>query len=615
MATLMDGARFGRTIWRTYGWRGLLRRSVHEARRAAGSFRARSTAIALPYGSSIADIYVPRGGFTGLPPDVRERILDRGRRVAGGSYEAFGASWHALPSTGREWRSGPQSGFVFPDGLWWTVPHLPAGADIKATWEPARFAWVYDLVRAHALINDPAFAAAFHGALESWMASAPPFRGVHWSCGQETAIRAIAILHAEASFAASPAQAERIVRVLVQSAERIDDAIEYGLSQRNNHGISEASGLVHLGLRFMDQHPAARRWLLTGCRLLNEQVQDQFLDDGWYAQHSFYYMRVALDQALCAQRALRATGRTLDDLTLDRLNASLDLIAHVIDASTGYTPNVGANDGSRVVPISSSSYRDFRPLLTLGAIVTGRGLPSDIPVDPEVAAWLGAAAPRSPARIDGVFRGRTSGWVVARHAGWHAFMRAGSFRHRPGHLDLLHLCIGRPGREIIVDAGTYAYNQPTPWKNGLASAVVHNAPVVDGREPAARGPRFLWREWPSSRLVTAELSDGVATIVGEVADRIRRQVRITEAWISVTDLIIDPEANSAQVTWLLGPGVDPAVVQVDGGTIVPADDDHVDAWFSPTYLSRLRTVAVRASRRRSAGQHMRIETRIVAEAT
>src|SRR5690606_17608196 len=97
-----------------------------------------------------------------------------------------------------------------------------------------------------------------------------------------------------------------VEEVLGFSGERINDAIGYALSQRNNHAISEAAGLIALGVRLRDVHPAAGAWLRRGERLLNRLVPEQFARDGWYIQHSFTYMRLAVDQCVIAERVLRS---------------------------------------------------------------------------------------------------------------------------------------------------------------------------------------------------------------------------------------------------------------------------------------------------------------------
>jgi Heparinase II/III-like protein/Heparinase II/III N-terminus len=601
----------GATLLRTYGCRGLVRRAVHELRKRAGSF------VRQPpnrdYGSSSSDsfVYRPAGEWLELPAAELDQIVARGRRVIDGWYEAYGHEWRRYPSAERQWRTHPTSGFEFPLVDWWRLPLLPSQADIKDVWEPGRFGWVYDLIRAYMATRERAYADAFHQRLPQWLAANPPFRGPHWACGQETAIRALAILHAQDSLPAPAGSAganELILKVLGWSGERIADAIGYGLSQRNNHGISEAAGLVHLGLRLRGAHPKANDWLRAGRALLEEQILDQFAADGWYAQHSFTYMRVALEQALCAQRALAASGASLSEGALSRLDAAVGLLLQVVDASSGVVPNLGANDGARILPLTPTDYRDFRPLLTLAAVIRQLPLPADVPVNRHVVRWLGASPPApGPARVDRVARG-ASGWAVVRFHGWSVFLRAGRYRHRPSHLDSLHLDVRCDGREIVTDAGTYAYNAPPPWNNGLTSGRVHNAPILDDQEPARRGPRFLWLSWPKSVLLTAEGGSESMCLVAERDESVRREVVITKDAVHVCDRALTASSSSMQVTWLLHPEqAHRGWVCAEGAQRIEASDQDLAGWFSPTYGLRQRSAAIRV-RRANVHEQLRIDT-------
>jgi hypothetical protein len=520
--------------------------------------------------------------------------------VLDGWYQAYGHDWRRLPEDAEGWSTQSRTGYRFPSGDWWTVPHLPPAADIKDVWEPGRFGWVYDLVRAYVVTGNAAFATAFHDRLASWQEANPPFRGAQWACGQEAAIRALAILHADEALPlpdnGAASAARRICTILGWSGERIADAIGYGLSQRNNHGISEAAGLVHLGVRLRGVHADADRWLHLGQRYLREQIRDQFAEDGWYAQHSFTYLRVALEQALLAQRALAADGTSLPIDCLRLLDRSVHLLTTVVAARSGVVPNHGANDGARVASFSTAEYRDFRPLLTLASVVLGRPLPADIDPDPEVVSWLGAVPLRAAAREDGIDTGR-SGWAVARLASVSVFLRAGTYTHRPSHLDLLHLDVRFGDAEVVTDPGTYAYNAPPPWQNGLASAFVHNAPVLDDEEPAERGPRFLWYSWPSAAMVSNAYREGEATLVAEVPGRVRRRVEITPTEVTILDRVLDASVRTVQISWLLHPHLRGGhVVEAGGAEVVEATEASVQAWFSPTYGQREPSRVIRIRR-------------------
>jgi hypothetical protein len=201
--------------------------------------------------------------------------------------------------------------------------------------------------------------------------------------------------------------------------------------------------------------------------------------------------------------------------------------------------------------------------------------------------------------------------VVVRDRGVRVFLRAGGFRHRPSHMDLLHVSVAWDGREVVADAGTYAYNAPPPWANGLTSARVHNAPVLDGAEPAARGPRFLWKEWPTARLAAASREGDAVRVVAEVPGRVRRAVLVRGREVEVEDEVLDPSVRSVTATWLLHPGVASADV-VDGPArdVVDAAEGSTDAWFSPTYGARVPTRAVRVGGVRSGAGPLRLVTRL-----
>ncbi len=600
------------SVVRTFGWRGLMRRLRHEWRARTDGFRHAPARGAVRLGNA-APVFAPHAGFAGMPVAWRGEAIDRGERVRQGSYEAYGWDWRPLPVTETEWKCDPVTGFRFADDPWWRIETLPPSADIKDVWEPARFTWVYDLIRAHAITGEPAYARAFFERLDGWMAANPPFRGVHWVCGQETAVRALAILHGVDAFAgvasAWPAADGVTATALAWSGERIADGIDYGASQRNNHGISESAALVHLGLRFERSHPAAAGWYRRGMRVLTEQILDQFAEDGWYAQHSFTYLRVALEQVALAQRALLASGRSLPASALDRVARGVELLLEVTDASTGVVPNHGSNDGALVTRYSLAAYRDMRPVLTLACAVFGLAVPEDLDTDDAVLAWLGVERPMSlPPRGDGVATG-ASGWASARLGPTHVFLRAGTYRHRPSHLDRLHVDVRHAGNEIIVDAGTFAYNRPPAWRNAMAAAVLHNGPLVDGVASGERGPRFLWYVWPAARLRVARHEGDRILLEADAPEGACRRVIVTKDAVRIEDTTCPSSPRALTVHWLLAPGVPGGILDIEcsqrkvlcGAEAAPA------GWFSPSYGKRIATISIQAH---SVGPRARIATAV-----
>ncbi len=474
-----------------------------------------------------------------------------------------------------------------------------SGSDIKDLWEPARFSWMYDLVQFAVLSHDPkdlTLAREFALARsQDWLAASPPFQGVHWSCGQETAIRALAILHAEANLAPGH---PTFIEISAASGERIANAIGYAVSQRNNHGISEAAGLVCIGTRLRGAHPSASSWVRKGVRLLDRLVQDQFADDGWYIQHSFNYARLALQMVAAAEAALSSEGDTLGSGVKERVTAGIALLGRVMDPNSGELPNHGANDGAYVLPVSSGDYRDFRPALSMVARVFNEE-PLWDSLGENSLAWLktrrcgldrqssGRVLPEGERSRSTRIRSGSSGWVSVVAGRVRLFLRAGTYHSRPSHSDALHLDLRIDGHEMMVDPGTFAYNGPPPWQNSLQGASVHNGPLLDGVDPAFLGHRFLWWSWPDAKVEGVdENEDGIITLQACIEGVVRRTLIVDgeQAIVRVEDVALEPRAQSLSVAWLLHPEADPALVRCEPeGNVRRSAIPVPGTVFSPAY--------------------------------
>jgi hypothetical protein len=85
-------------------------------------------------------------------------------------------------------------------------------------------------------------------------------------------------------------------------------------------------------------------------------------------------------------------------------------------------------------------------------------------------------------------------------ASW-ASLRARRFHNRPAHADQMHIDLWFKGNNVLLDAGTYLYNAPPPWRNALTSAINHNSVCVDGVDPMQKAGRFLWLDWAQAEIL------------------------------------------------------------------------------------------------------------------
>jgi hypothetical protein len=360
--------------------------------------------------------------------------------------------------------------------------------DLKLIWEPARFGWAFVLGRAYHLSGEERYAQAFWRHTETFLDANPPCLGPHWMNGQEVALRLMALAWSAQIFAASPSttpeRLNRLLQSIAHHALRIASTLAYARAQNNNHLVSEAVGLYTAGLT-LPEHPQSARWRKLGWRWLNRAFRQQIGSFGEYIQHSTNYHRFMLHCALWvdaikADAWPRATARSM--------GRAAAWLFSLLDPGSGRTPNLGANDGALILPLAVSDFRDYRPTVQAAARAFLRsGLPSG-PWD-EMSIWLGLPAPKKTLEpgdyLSDNLRGKES---------W-AYLRTTTFKSRLGHMDQLHLDLWWRGLNVAQDAGTYAYNAPSPWDNPLVTGRVHNTVTVDGRDQMTRAGRFMTLDW------------------------------------------------------------------------------------------------------------------------
>lgn len=367
----------------------------------------------------------------------------------------------------------------------------PSTFDFKLLWEPARFGWAFTLGRAYHLSGDERYAGAFWRDTEQFLDSNPPYLGPHWMNGQEVAIRLMALVWADQVFAASsastPERRARLAQSVAAHAARIPPTLIYARAQNNNHLVTEAAALFTAGCA-LPEHPAADRWRALGWKWLNRAFCRQIGSYGEYVQHSTNYHRLMLQCALWVDAILRTTGQIWPALTLESLARASHWLFSLLDPETGHAPNLGANDGAYIFPLTICPFADFRPVVQAAARAFLRcQLPGG--VWDEMSLWLGLPS------CDKTFEpGHYLSDNLHGRRSW-AYLRASRFRSRLAHMDQLHFDLWWRGLNIAQDAGSYLYNGEPPWDNALVSTRVHNTVTVDGRDQMTRAGRFLTLDW------------------------------------------------------------------------------------------------------------------------
>ena len=460
--------------------------------------------------------------------------------------------WHTNLLTGER--------FKYPEKPWYEIPDFGEGAgDIKGIWELSRFDWVLGFAREYRQGNIESY-DRLEGWLGDWVRSNPPYVGPNWKCGQEASIRVMHLAMAAIVMEQTKSPEEALLKLIEVHLKRISPTIQYAIGQDNNHGTSEAAALF-IGGSWLARNGYSRGlyWQSQGRKWLENRARRLIEPDGSFSQYSANYHRVMLDtfsmvevwrRNLCLpsfsehwyQKALLAT---------DWLGAMLQ--------PNGDVPNMGANDGARLLPLSATDYRDFRPSVQLAS-----ALFKNERAVTEVGEW------DMPLRLlsieEPLVKSPATRSQLCNHGGYAAIwddqcfvlFRYPRFRFRPGHADALHVDLWLNGDNILRDGGTFSYNTREPWQSYFPGVKAHNTIQFDYREPMPRISRFLFGEWlKTSSFEPLEVTREGQRVAAGYRDYLgashERRLNVTAGRLQVEDVVTGFEEN-AVLRWRLKPG-------------------------------------------------------------
>ena len=507
-----------------------------------------------------------------IPKDASwnpQNAIDEADRILSGEIEYFAhefrhtgfpPNWHQVPATLLEAASSPPG--TAGGAAWnkhWSQISDDSDVDIKFIWEANRFSFVYTLVRAYAASQNEKYAEAYWKLILDWAEHNLPNSGANWKDGQEISLRLMAWTFGFYAFFNSPSttpqRIAKFIEYLASQAERIDKNIDYAVSTRSNHTISEAFGLWLVGLLFPELKNAKKIFSL-GKELLEEAAVRQIFPDGSYAMYSLNYHRFILHIYLYAMRLAELNNSRFPDSLYSSISASIDYLSHLIDHQTGQMPVYGSNDGALVLSLNNCDFTDYRPLLQLGSFITkGERLFESGPWDEDIF-WLCGAASPSPigrgARGEGEFSFPHGGTYLLHNSNSKTIIRCTDFRARPSHADQLHVDLWIHGQNIACDAGTYLYSGEGIWRNGLARTSVHNTVTVDGKDQMTMVSRFTWTNWSRGKVIkhNERIWQGEDDGYKPVSHRRTIMTLEDDRWL-VIDHLVANEPHHYVLHWLL----------------------------------------------------------------
>ncbi|OIP14929.1 MAG: heparinase [Comamonadaceae bacterium CG2_30_59_20] len=480
--------------------------------------------------------------------------------------------WLANPLTGQQ--------VPHPERPWWQIPDYdPAVGDIKLIWELSRMDWVLAFAQ-RARNGDASALARLNNWLMDWCAHNPPYCGPNWKCGQEASMRVMHLAMA-AMILGQVQQPSAGLRDLVRlHLMRIAPTVQYAMAQDNNHGISEAAALF-MGGSWLAALGVAEgaQWAHTGRRWLENRAARLIGPQGSFSQYSLNYHRVMLD-TFCMAEVWR---KHLDlpafsALWQARALAATQWLQHMVNPINGDGPNLGANDGARLLQLTDTAYRDHRPSVQLAmALFAGTNcmychvappFHDGMPVIASAARqtmssthallWLGILQPTQTSPAPGNLIADDGGFALLRRGAAMGMLRYPRFRFRPSQADALHLDLWLGGDNLLRDAGSYSYNTVPALLAYFGGTASHNTVQFDDRDQMPRLSRFLFGDWLRTACIEPLTEDAQSTRFGAAyrdgqGVRHQRNVALFDTHLQVVDVVAG-FATKAVLRWRLMPG-------------------------------------------------------------
>ena len=474
------------------------------------------------------------------------------------SAQLFGRWPFKVSIQAPDWLANPFTGqkVAEPGRVWWAIPDFdPVTGDIKVIWELSRMDWVLAFAqRAHN--GDAEALTRLNAWLADWCENNPPYRGPNWKCGQEASFRVMHLAMAALLLDQVSDSTSGLIELVHLHMQRIAPTIQYAVGQDNNHGTSEAAALF-MGGSWLAVHGSAqgKAWQQTGRKWLENRCARLIGEDGGFSQYSLNYHRLLLDTLSMTELWRRhLVVPEFSQQFYGRATAATHWLYEMISPDSGAGPNVGANDGARLLQLSNTAYRDYRPTvqLAMALFTKQQAYPKEGPWN-DTLRWLGVPLPGAHASRPNSSVANDCGFAVLRHGAAMAMLRYPRFRFRPSHADALHLDLWLNGENLLCDDGSYSYHAEPKWMEYFGGTASHNTVQFDDRDQMPRLGRFLFGDWlRTSFLQPLGKNDQAVEFAAGYRDRAaashRRQVTLSNLGLRVVDEV-EGFAHKAILRW------------------------------------------------------------------
>ena len=440
---------------------------------------------------------LPFGNFFTDPESPADKGLSQPANL-----KAFGYIPYYLEGGKPNWFYSPLTKKVFKDidTVWYKISDFDNSVgDIKGIWEASRFDWLIKLVEHERQHKDGKALITLDNWLNDWCEKNPAYLGPNWKCGQEASIRVMHIITALVGLNNINNINNNVLILLEIHLKRIAPTLSYAIAQDNNHGTSEAVAL-YIGGALLNQnkpHKQYLAWQTLGEKWLIDRAKKLIMPDGGFSQYSINYHRLMLDSYCLAEVVRRKLHlKPFPKQVTKKLIKATDWL-YILVQRDGDVPNLGANDGAKLLPIGDTGYREFRPTVQLASTLFckysyynhNESLNTNLIFFDIKTIIKNDKLPNKSHFF------KNFGLITKESDDFFISFKFPNYKFRPGQSDALHLDVWLKGKNILRDGGSFSYNTNPENIDYFSGVKSHNTIEFDDHLQMPRLSRFLLGSW------------------------------------------------------------------------------------------------------------------------
>lgn len=385
----------------------------------------------------------------------------------------------------------------------------------KAIWEINKQYFLLQLAIAYKKTNNDIFLIKCESEMSEWVDDNKKYETINWCSNLEMSIRNINWIFTLSLIGEyiKPELKERLLDSMASQANFIMNRLSL-YSSANNHLIGEITFLL-LASYFL-RCDDGKKWRKVSLKLLNEQIENQFYNDGINKEQSINYQLHTMEFYILSMIVLKENGENVSPTIEKLIKKSLEYI-NDISESNGWIFNIGDQDSGNIIKISSRD-NEILDILHLGAVYyNDKNLISTKKKYFSNKAYflLGEDYVKfskeiyiSPTcRIERIYEEGGAYYVKRKlNNKWCSlYIDYGTIGMAPlyahAHSDILSFNLNISEKPIFTDMGTYTYDMKEGWRDYFRGSSAHNTIKINGKNQFEFLGPFMCDISPKSRMI------------------------------------------------------------------------------------------------------------------